>query len=58
LGILILTGPLKTKYIEIKNICSYVIHRSAINTVQINNKFSAVLVKPRHKTQGVTVDIT
>jgi len=48
----------KTKYIEINSICSYVIHKSAINTEQINNKFSAVPVKPSHKTQGVIVDIT
>jgi len=51
-------GRVKTKYIEISNICSYVVHKSAINTVYINNKFSAVPVEPSYKTQGVIVDIT
>jgi len=48
----------KSKYIEINNICSSVLHKSAINTAQINNKLSAVPVEPSYKTQGVIVDTT
>ena len=51
-------GRVKTKYLEINNIWPYVVHKSALNTVQINNIFSAVPVKPSHKMHGVIVDIT